>query len=94
MFEKEIEEYERIRDEYQQEIADRMGEKQWMELPFDLEPKIRTFLIFTCRLKTSCSSSITVSLSPNFIAVDNPYSLTILLMFHPIALTMERSRYI
>ena len=31
MFEKEIEEYERIRQEYQQKIADRMGEKQWME---------------------------------------------------------------
>jgi len=31
MFEKEIEEYERIREEYQQKIADRMGEKQWME---------------------------------------------------------------
>ena len=31
MFEKEIEEYERIRQEYQQKIVDRMGEKQWME---------------------------------------------------------------
>jgi len=31
MFEKEIEEYERIRQEYQQKIADRMGKKQWME---------------------------------------------------------------
>ena len=31
MFEKEIQEYERIRKEYQQKIADRMGEKQWME---------------------------------------------------------------
>lgn len=31
MFEKEIKEYERIRQEYQQKIADRMGEKQWME---------------------------------------------------------------
>jgi len=31
MFEKEIEEYELIRQEYQQKIADRMGEKQWME---------------------------------------------------------------
>lgn len=31
MFEKNIEEYESIRQEYQQKIADRMGEKQWME---------------------------------------------------------------
>ena len=31
MFEKEIEEYEDIRREYQQKVADRMGEKQWME---------------------------------------------------------------
>lgn len=31
MFEKEINEYERIRQEYQEKIADRMGEKQWME---------------------------------------------------------------
>ena len=31
MFEKEIEEYECIRQEYQQKIADRMGETQWME---------------------------------------------------------------
>ena len=31
MFEKMIEEYESIRLEYQQKIADRMGEKQWME---------------------------------------------------------------
>ena len=31
MFEKEIKEYERIRQEYQQKVADRMGEKQWME---------------------------------------------------------------
>lgn len=31
MFENEIKEYERIRQEYQQKIADRMGEKQWME---------------------------------------------------------------
>ena len=31
MFEKEIEQYERIREEYQQKIADRMGKKQWME---------------------------------------------------------------
>ena len=31
MFEKMIEEYENIRLEYQQKIADRMGEKQWME---------------------------------------------------------------
>ena len=31
MFENEIKEYESIRQEYQQKIADRMGEKQWME---------------------------------------------------------------
>lgn len=31
MFEKNIEEYEDIRQEYQQKIADKMGEKQWME---------------------------------------------------------------
>ena len=31
MFEDEIKEYESIRKEYQQEIADRMGKKQWME---------------------------------------------------------------
>ena len=31
MFEKMIEEYESIRLEYQQKIAERMGEKQWME---------------------------------------------------------------
>jgi hypothetical protein len=31
MFEKEIEEYELVRQEYQQKVADRMGEKQWME---------------------------------------------------------------
>ena len=31
MFEKEIKEYENIRKEYQQKIADRMGKKQWME---------------------------------------------------------------
>ena len=31
MFEKELEEYELVRKEYQQKIADRMGEKQWME---------------------------------------------------------------
>jgi len=31
MFEKEIEEYERIRQEYQQKIADRMSKEQWME---------------------------------------------------------------
>ena len=31
MFEKNIEEYESIRQEYQQKIADKMGEKQWME---------------------------------------------------------------
>ncbi|MBQ9230868.1 MAG: Fic family protein [Prevotella sp.] len=31
MFEKEIEEYERLRQDYQQQIADRMGAQQWME---------------------------------------------------------------
>ena len=31
MFEKEIEEYEQVRKEYQQKIADKMGRKQWME---------------------------------------------------------------
>ena len=31
MFEKEIEEYESILKEYQQKIADRMGQQQWME---------------------------------------------------------------
>ena len=31
MFEKEIKEYEEIRQEYQQKIADRMGREQWME---------------------------------------------------------------
>jgi len=31
MFKKEIEEYEDIRKEYQQKIADRMGKKEWME---------------------------------------------------------------
>ena len=31
MFEKDIEEYERIRLEYQQKVADRMSQKQWME---------------------------------------------------------------
>lgn len=31
MFEKEIEEYGRIRSEYQQKIADKMGKQQWME---------------------------------------------------------------
>lgn len=31
MFEKEIKEYERIRKEYQQKIADRMGKEQWMD---------------------------------------------------------------
>jgi Fic family protein len=31
MFEQEIESYERIRDTYQQKVADRMGRKQWME---------------------------------------------------------------
>ena len=31
MFEHEIEEYERIREQYQQKIADRMGHQQWME---------------------------------------------------------------
>ena len=31
MFEKEIKEYESIRREYQQKIAERMGREQWME---------------------------------------------------------------
>lgn len=31
MFEKEIEEYELVRQEYQQKIADRMSKEQWME---------------------------------------------------------------
>ena len=31
MFEREMEEYELVRQEYQQKIADRMGKKQWME---------------------------------------------------------------
>ena len=31
MFEKEISEYEAVRQEFQQKIADRMGRKQWME---------------------------------------------------------------
>ena len=31
MFEKEIEEYERVRKEYQQKVADKMGHTQWME---------------------------------------------------------------
>ena len=31
MFEKEIEEYERVRKEYQQKVADKMGQTQWME---------------------------------------------------------------
>ena len=31
MFEKEIEEYERIRQEYQQKVAEKMGHQQWME---------------------------------------------------------------
>ena len=31
MFEKEIKEYELVRQEYQQKIADRMGKQQWME---------------------------------------------------------------
>ena len=31
MFEEEISKYERIRQEYQKKIADRMGERQWME---------------------------------------------------------------
>ena len=31
MFEKEIEEYEGVRKEYQQKIADKMGRQQWME---------------------------------------------------------------
>ena len=31
MFENEIREYESVRQEYQQTVADKMGEKQWME---------------------------------------------------------------
>jgi Fic family protein len=31
MFENEIREYESVRQEYQQKVADKMGEKQWME---------------------------------------------------------------
>ncbi|MBQ2360804.1 MAG: Fic family protein, partial [Prevotella sp.] len=31
MFEKEIEEYESIRKEYQKKVANRMSEQQWME---------------------------------------------------------------
>ena len=31
MFEKEIEQYENVRQEYQQKVADRMGHEQWME---------------------------------------------------------------
>ncbi len=31
MFEKEIEQYENVRQEYQQKVADRMGREQWME---------------------------------------------------------------
>ena len=31
MFEKEIEEYESVRKEYQQKVADKMGREQWME---------------------------------------------------------------
>jgi len=31
MFEKEIEQYELVRQEYQQKIADKMGHRQWME---------------------------------------------------------------
>ena len=31
MFENEIKEYENVRLEYQQKVADKMGEKQWME---------------------------------------------------------------
>ena len=31
MYEKEIEEYESIRQDYQQKVADKMGKKQWME---------------------------------------------------------------
>ena len=31
MFEKEIEEYERVRKDYQQKVADKMGREQWME---------------------------------------------------------------
>ena len=31
MFEKEIKEYELVRQEYQQKVADKMGQQQWME---------------------------------------------------------------
>ena len=31
MFEKEIKEYESVRQQYQQKIADKMGREQWME---------------------------------------------------------------
>ena len=31
MFEEEIKEYESVRQEYQQKIADKMGREQWME---------------------------------------------------------------
>ena len=31
MFEKEIEEYERVRANYQENIADRMSHEQWIE---------------------------------------------------------------
>ena len=31
MFEKEIEEYESVRKEYQQKVAEKMGREQWME---------------------------------------------------------------
>ena len=31
MFENEIREYESVRQEYQQTVADKMGEKQWVE---------------------------------------------------------------
>ena len=38
MFEKEIEEYERVRNEYQQKMADKMGRQQWMEYNVSLSP--------------------------------------------------------
>ena len=31
MFEQEIKEYESVRQDYQQQIADKMGREQWME---------------------------------------------------------------
>jgi len=53
MFEKEIEDYERIRQRYQQKIADRMGKEQWMEYneilfsahSFELHKKNRLFCV-------------------------------------------------